>query len=97
MGKTFWEKFSPNPFQKLSTHWMSEPHLALRFSFWWLEASVAYVATLCPFSVVRIYVVYSKSIFQSERNDTWVVPYRFHFLMGYALFRGAIRKERPAN
>lgn len=35
MGKTFWKKFSPTPFQKLSTHWMSEPRLALRFSFWW--------------------------------------------------------------
>ena len=50
MGKTFWEKFSPNPFQKLSTHWMSEPRLALRFSFWWLEASVARKSTRPPFS-----------------------------------------------
>ena len=59
MEGTF-EKVPSKPPSKLSTHGVSETRLALRFSFWWLEASVAYVATLCLFSVVRIYVVYSK-------------------------------------
>ena len=31
------------------------------------------------------------------RNDTWVVPYNISFPMDYALCRGAIQRERPAN
>ncbi len=30
------------------------------------------------------------------RNDTRVVPYNVTFLTGYALYRGAIRRECPA-
>ena len=31
-----------------------------------------------------------------KRNDTWVVPYNILFPMGYALYRGVTRRERPA-
>ena len=36
------------------------------------------------------------SLTQPNRNDTWVVPYNVSLLTGYALYRGAIRRERPA-
>ena len=38
-----------------------------------------------------------KCIFQPTRNDTWVVPYNISSPTAYALYRGAIRRERPAG
>ncbi len=56
-----------------------------------------HVATLYPFSVMKTNVVYSKKYLSIGTERHMGRSLQVSFWVGYALFMGAIRKERPAN